>query len=201
MAQFHFVIAHTRNINMNSKNTLFILFFIGFVNVLLSAQEQTKYPEHPITSYNVNLGVNYTGAGKGSLAPGYVFGVDFEHHFKSSPLGLNFGYRRLVLAAKNESQEVKFFMNEFFGKVSYRISQDPIYVNAGYSSANIYEYEGFLPGLTRRVHFLNLGSEYKIFVPDRLVVSLGLNYKLTNIYDEAFGSLNTLELVFRFGKN
>ncbi len=186
---------------MNLQKMVFILFFLGFVNVLLSAQSQTKYPEHPITSYNVNIGVNYTGARKGSLAPGYVFGVDFEHHFKSSPLGLNLGYRRLVLGAKNDNQEVDFFINEFFGKISYRISQEPIYVNAGYSSGNIYEYEGFLPGLTRRVHFLNLGSEYKIFVPDKLVVSLGFNYKLTNIYDEIFGSLNTLELVFRFGKN
>lgn len=186
---------------MNLQKIIFILFFLGFVNVLLFAQDQNKYPEHPITSFNVNLGINYTGSGKGSIAPGHVFGVDFEHHFKSSPLGLNLGFRRLALGAKNEFEEVDFFMNEFFGKISCRISQDPIYVNVGYSSGNIYEHNGFLPGLTERVHFLNVGSEYKIFIPDRLVVSLGLNYKLTNIYDLKFGTLNTLELVFRFGKN
>lgn len=184
---------------MKLQKAITVFIFLLFVNVLLFSQD--KYPEHPITSYNVNLGVNFTGSGKGSIAPGYVFGIDFEHHFKSSPLGINLGYRRLVLNAKNEKQEVEFFLNEFFGKVSYRISQDPIYANVGYSSGNIYDFNGFLPGLVRRVHFLNIGSEYKIFVPEKLVVSVGLNYKLTNIYDLEFGNLNTLELVFRFGKN
>jgi len=188
---------------MKLQKTVSTFFFLTFVNVLLFSQNKSssKYPEHPITSYNVNIGVNYTGAIKGSIAPGHVFGIDFEHHFKSSPFGLNVGFRRLVLGAKNDVQEAKFFISEFFGKVSYRISQDPIYVNVGYSSGNIYDHEGFFPGLIRRIHFVNLGSEYKIFVPDRLVLSVGLNYKLTNIYDLAFGNLNTLELVFRFGKN
>ena len=186
---------------MKLQKAYSILFFLLFVNVLLFSQGGSKYSEHPITSFNVNLGVNYTGAGKGSLAPGYVFGVDFEHFFKSSPLGINLGFRRLTLGAKNETQEVEFFITEFFGKISYRVSQDPIYVNVGYSAGNIYDYNGYLPGLVRRVHFLNLGSEYKIFIPEKLVLSVGLNYKLTNIYDLEFGNLNTLELVFRFGKN
>jgi hypothetical protein len=186
---------------MKSPKMLSILFLLVFVNVLLFSQDKSKYPEHPITSFNVNLGINFTGALKGSIAPGDVLGVDFEHHFKSSPFGVNLGFRRIVLGVKNDLKEVNFFITEVFGKISYRISQDPIYINAGYSAGNIYEYDGFLPGLTKRVHFLNIGSEYKIFIPEKLVVSLGLNYKLTNIYDLEFGTLNTLELVFRFGKN
>jgi len=186
---------------MKLQKTGSILFLLFFANVLLFSRDQSKYSEHPITSFNINLGVNFTGAGKGSIAPGYVVGIDFEHHFKSSPLGLNVGYRRLVLGAKNETRDVDFTISEFFGKISYRVSQDPVYVNLGYSTGNIYEYNGYLPGLVKRVHFLNVGSEYKIFIPERLVLSVGLNYKLTNIYDLEFGNLNTLELVFRFGKN
>ncbi len=189
---------------MKNAQIVPLLFFTFFVNVLLSAQNDisTKYPNHPLTAINFNLGINNTGSAKGTLAPGSTFGIDLEHHFKNSPFGFNIGYRDLVIKATSDLTETKFQLTEFFGKVSYRISKKmPLYAKVGYSNGNIYEYEGTnLNGLVRRVHFANLGFEHKFFVPEKLLISAELNYKLTNIYDQLYGDIHTFELIFRIGK-
>lgn len=186
------------------KGLKLILFFIFsiFVNILLQGQDRkrSKYPEHPFTAFNINLGLNTTASARGSLAPGYMAGIDFEHHFKSNPFGFNLGFRNMKMTATTNSSEFDFWIAEFFGKISYRISKDPTYLLLGYSSGKIYEYQGFLPGLETRISFLNFGAEHKFFVPEKLLITAGINYKLTNIYDREFGFLNTLEVVFKFGK-
>ena len=92
-----------------------------FVNNLSYSQNNTttKYIDHPITAFNINIGLNYTGATKGALAPSYCAGIDFEHKF---------------------------------------------------------------------------------FIPEKLLISAGVNYKLTNIYDLIYGNLHIVELVFKVGK-
>ena len=185
---------------MKITSLLTLILLLSFNSVFAQKKAATKFPEHPLTLFNFVLGGNFTAAAKGSIAPGFLAGAELEHQFKNSPLGFSLGIRVIRLSAKNEVLYSKFLINEYFTKLSYRISRRPIYVNAGYSYGRIFDSNTRLSGLIPNVYFGTFGVEHKFFIPEKLVLSIGANYKVTNIYDVEFGLLNTFEFLIKIGK-